>query len=92
MSQSTSNETENEPKEDSEQNWAPRRRMNRERTVRGTRIPIAESESSQAESNEPATESTSKYLGFKLKCISPQLIFKFNHSYSISLKVMKPLR
>lgn len=62
-SQSTSNENENEQQEDSEPGWAPRRRMIRERAARGNvRTPIVESESSQAESNEPALEITGKFL------------------------------
>lgn len=65
-SQSTSNDNEIEQRDDTEQGWAPRRRLLRERIDRDTRTPPAESESSATESNEPATEPTSK---FNLKCI-----------------------
>lgn len=66
-SQSTSNDNENEQRDDTTtQSWAPRRRLLRERIDRDTRTPPAESESSATESNEPATEPTSK---FNLKCI-----------------------
>lgn len=56
--QSTSNDNETESRDESEQNWAPRRR----RGPRGTRTPLTESEPSPDELNEPAAEANGKIL------------------------------
>lgn len=58
--QSTSNDNETESRDDSEANWAPRRR----RGPRGTRTPLTESEPSPDESNEPAAEANGKIFFF----------------------------
>lgn len=58
--QTTSNDNVNETegREDSEQTWAPRRRL---RGPRGTRTPLAESEPSPDESHEPAAEANGTF-------------------------------